>query len=240
MTPTSGPPTVVSLTPAQLVEVNRLTLVARLLSAGVHDARNALQNISGMAELISIVPDSNRVEGRVQEILRSASALGDRLDGLVGLLAPTPPVSARVDLDRVARHVGVLRQASWGRAGVTYTTACSGAVAMAPEADLIRVVINLVLNAEQALSGSEGEITVSAQVEETLVTTLIVEDSAGMLPETAEQCEALFTPAGRVGAGISCGLYVSRYLLTRAGGSLTCTRTPDGRSRFVVRIPTGP
>ena len=64
------------MTASELDLINRERVVARLLSAALHDARNALQAVAGAAELLAMGSGGTSAEARARAIQTQALRLG--------------------------------------------------------------------------------------------------------------------------------------------------------------------
>lgn len=226
----------VALSPAAVSEINRAQVVARVLSSTVHDSRNTLQGIAGTAELLAMaLPRVERVGERVRVILRECGALGSRMEDLLGLLDGSPALPSRVDLRRVCANAIELRQASWGRRRVIPVLRVpAGTIVVANAADVLRVVLNLVLNAEQALASiGGGELTLAVEEGGGLVRLLVDDTGPGVGAAVQPQ---LFAVRVRPDGGLATGLSVSRHLARQAGGDVTW-EAAAGVTRFVAAWP---
>ncbi|MBC8024463.1 MAG: HAMP domain-containing protein [Steroidobacteraceae bacterium] len=103
---------------------------------------------------------------------------------------------------------------------------------------LAQVFVNLIANASKF--APEGtQIRVGAASEPGVVTAW-VEDSGPGLPEGGE---GIFERFKRGGAqepepgGLGLGLWISRSIVERHGGSITAGRTVEGRTRFTLTLP---
>lgn len=233
------------LPPERLDTINRLTTAARLLSNAIHEARNALQIISGNAELLEVQPlDPERVRTRARTIALQAERAASGLLELAALAADPPRVPASppamtpatVDLRAVVERAVALRRASLGRSRITLS------VAPAPEPlpvnagalELLRLVANLVLNAERAVGAHpSGTIVVSMAADGGRVRLAVTDNGPGVALADRAQ---LFAPfAGECGPGL--GLYVARWRAEACGGALDLEDPADGGARFVLTLP---
>jgi two-component system, NtrC family, C4-dicarboxylate transport sensor histidine kinase DctB len=222
--------------PERLSAINRLTVVARLLSSAVHDTRNALQIVTGHAELFAeSTPNQEKARERSRAILTQADRATQRMHGLVVMAQDADAPPTRCELGALAEEVVGLRRSSFGRARIKVTLApAAGEVwVMAPRPDLIRVVANLMLNAERAVTGRPGaEIVFSTSVVGGRAR-LTVQDNGPGVSEAV--LPSLFEPFGP-GTASGLGLHVSRWLMARAGGTLALASNQAGAA-FALELP---
>jgi two-component system sensor kinase FixL len=98
-----------------------------------------------------------------------------------------------------------------------------------------QVIVNLVLNAQQAMNGS-GEIRIAARRTPQAGLEISVEDDGPGVP--AERAEEIFRPFVTTRTrGTGLGLPISRKIVESHGGTLTVERARSGGARFVILLP---
>lgn len=229
---TTRPP----LPPERLNTINRLTLVARLLSSAVHDTRNALQIITGHAELFAeTTPNPEKARERSRAIVTQVDRATRRMHGLALMAPEAEETPGRVDLRALADEVVALRRSSFGRArikvviepptGEFWVRAC--------RPDLVRVVANLMLNAERAVTGRPAaQLTFRVFQLGDRMGIAVRDNGPGV---SADALPFLFQPFAP-GHGPGLGLCVSRWLMERAGGTLVLARNEAG-AEFALELP---
>jgi K+-sensing histidine kinase KdpD len=225
------------VTSAEVDLLNRQRLVARLLPATVHDARNALQGISGTAELVTMGPadGGGHTDTRVRSILRQASWVGARLEQLLKLGLESQFHAERLDVGRMCQSVIDLRKASWGRQGISAVVPSPGLTIHSDVTATMRLLLNLVVNAETSLlQRGGGEIRLTAEVVDAALM-LVIDDGGGGVTEESEPW--LFSTRTHAGT-LATGLPAARRLAERLGGALTWLG-PTRRSAFAVQLPLG-
>jgi signal transduction histidine kinase len=108
-----------------------------------------------------------------------------------------------------------------------------------PEDQLTQIVLNLLLNAADAIDG-EGAIIidVSRHPERADVIRLTVTDTgAGIAPEVLPTLFEPFVTTKKSGEGTGLGLAVTHTLVERLGGEITADNDERGGARFVVKLP---
>jgi signal transduction histidine kinase len=226
--------------PTDLVTLNRAATVARLLAGITHEINNALQVIGGTTELMQSTPGlpPSVVEG-LQRIAmqntRAATAIQE-----VMLFARPRPEPGRANLREIANQSAALRAFAIGRARLTIAVDAppTGRFVVSGNASLIQLaVLNLIINAEQALAGQKGgAIRVELSESSEYVELRVSDNGPGVDPAAAERMfESFFTTRSREEAS-GLGLSVARSIAERCGGTLVL-QPRDAGACFALRLP---
>ncbi len=235
----------------RLVAAERMEAVGRLASGIAHDVNNVLAAVSGYAQLLSReVADSDRGAPHLAGIFRSVERAGDLVTQLMAFARQQQLVPIEqylcvlvLDLDDMLRRllpdeVSLVIQPE------------AEAPVRADASQLQQVVLNLVLNARNALPDG-GTIRVGVDVVELPVddpeigdlpagryARLVVEDDGvGMPPEVAHRCfEPFFTTRSSSG-GNGLGLSTAYGIARQSGGDLRVISAPGQGSRFTLLLP---
>lgn len=215
-----------------------LARVGQMAAVLAHEVRNPLAGIRGaMQVLMGRRPDGDPERAVMQEILKRTESLNDLLDDLLLFARPRPPRMSMVDLAPLVRDVFATVSQDPAGAGVTFEAA-GEPLAVHADPDLTRAtLLNLVLNAAQALQGS-GRITVSTAARPAGMVEMQVRDTGpGIPPEIREQVfEPFFTTKVR-GGGL--GLPIAQRTAELHGGSLTVACPAEGGTVFTLTLPKG-
>ncbi len=207
-----------------------------LLTAGVaHEINNPLEGIGNYLSLLENPESTAESRKRYLERLRTGF---DRIRDIVGDLlhfARSDGGTGRADLASVvdravsmARWSPRLRQASIVVEGLDPPFSVPGS-----EGKLEQVLLNLLLNAGQAIQGS-GNIRIAA-VKDSSWAELSVEDDGPGIDEA--HLERIFEPFFTGTGGTGLGLAVSYGILQSHGGELLAENRPGGGARFRLRLP---
>jgi len=102
---------------------------------------------------------------------------------------------------------------------------------------LIQVLLNLVRNAKDAVGGRQGNIWIDvSQATPETVQIDVADDGPGLAAELRARLFEPFVTTKPMGTGL--GLYVSRLLVTRAGGTIEALDREGGGLRMRVVLPT--
>lgn len=234
----------VSIDIAELQELNRLQLVARVLSSAVHDVNNALQAIGGSAELLSLRSELGpREQRRVQTIATQTGHVSTTLDRLTAFTRPGDAGHQVVDLGELVEHAVALRAFALNRARVAVRIERAAAVSYSASVDrrrILQVFLNLLLNAEVALSGTP-DATIHIRLERSGHDCSVSFTDNGPGINTEERARLAGVAAGpEVGPDLSgIGLWVSARIAEQHRGRLEVGDAPAAGASLVLRLPAG-
>jgi signal transduction histidine kinase len=223
-----------------LVRSEKLASVGRLAAGVAHEIGNPLAAILGLVELVRqgdlepaeqaeflrrIQNETERIQRIIRDLLdfsrQGASVtvgrcdLGEVVAGAVHLVAPQGPMRGIVLQQRVPSHLPEVA---------------------APADALTQVVLNLLLNAADAIEG-EGSITLELIEEDDAVTLTVTDTGPGIAPEVRDRLFEPFVTTKPVGQGTGLGLAVCWTIVDRLGGTVRADDAPGGGARFSVRLP---
>jgi len=231
----------------QIVRSERLASVGRLAAGLAHEIGNPIAAILGFQELLIAggLDDAEQrdfLERMKRETERVHRVLRDLLD-----FARPAVKSARVDeagdVAEAVRDVMALvqPQKSMRDVEVVLDLAPSLPPVRLAQERVVQVLLNLLLNAADAVPRTTGRVIVRAQTSAGGGVQLEVEDNGpGISPEIRDRLFEPFATTKEVGKGTGLGLAVCRGLIEGAGGTIVATKGAEGGARFVVELPRAP
>jgi signal transduction histidine kinase len=222
---------------AELVASERLATVGRLAAGVAHEVGNPLSGILGY---LSVLRTRAR-DASVRELLDPIEAEVQRIDrivrGLLDLGRPPHGAPQPVELGKLAATCVQLVTATPELKDVTVEVAIPNAVvARADPGPLSQVMLNLLLNAAQAMGGS-GKVRISATSADGTVRLDVEDAGPGLSPEVAARMFEPFFTTRAAEKGTGLGLAVSLHLAHSMGGQLRGENRPGGGARFTLELP---
>jgi signal transduction histidine kinase len=227
----------------RLIRSERLASVGRLAAGLAHEVGNPIAALLGLEDLLlaggldaaeqhdflqRMKKETERINRILRDLLQFArpggsapmtgAALGDvaaAVSDTAALIAPQKDMRD-VQLD-ISIPEGLPR------------------VALSDE-QLVQLVLNLVLNAVDALDGG-GRVRVSAEPSKDAVTLIVEDNGPGVSDAVRERLFEPFVTTKDVGKGTGLGLAVCRGLVEAVGGSIALDLGYSAGARFVVRLP---
>jgi signal transduction histidine kinase len=186
----------------------------------------AKEEIRGAYE--SILSNANRVERVIQD-LRTYN-LGERNE-----LSPGVSVNQIVE-----EALTIIRAHSQqGEISLTHNLAANMPGITGNQCQLEQVVVNLLLNALQAMPNKQGVVNIRTEfsTDADEVRIVVTDQGAGISPEVRKHlCEAFFTTRIDKG-GSGLGLYISNFIVTEHNGRLTIDSELGSGTVATVHLP---
>lgn len=243
----------------QLALADRLSALGTLAKGVAHEVNNPLTYIASNAEYVldvlsSIDPEQRSLgERQLREV---KEALSDSMQGVERVRRIVTDLSAFVQggarggveslegCDVRAPIETALKMAGHELAARAQV-ACKFAEGLprvdAPEARLAQVLLNLIVNAMQAMPGGargKGLLRIETRLaEDGRVEVLVADDGAGMQPEVLRRIFEPFFTTRPVGTGAGLGLSLCHGIVTGLGGALLATSTPAVGTEFRLLLP---
>jgi signal transduction histidine kinase len=230
--------------PEDLVTLNRSATIARLVAGVFHELNNSLQVIGGLAELLQDTPDvpPSVVDGLRRIHAQSAKA-GSTIAEVMAFSRQKTDARGRVNMRDVTTRAVGLRAFAIGRARLTlvYEPPKSGVVDVQGLANLLLLaVLNLIVNAEQALAGQQtGTIRVELELPSGWAVVRVTDNGRGIDPAIADRLFDPFVTTRSREESSGLGLAVAKQIAEQHGGTLTLEGADAGAS-FALRLPAAP
>lgn len=223
--------------PEWLAQVNRHSLAVRLLATTVHDVNNILQVMSGAAEVLALDPSPASITKRTTAIVSQAVAATQVLHGLTSFVRSESLAREGARPLALAQAVVAARQHAIRKARLAVAVAGDDVVVAMASHRLHQVLLNLFVNAEQALVGrQDGRIEVAVTHGDGAIVT-VTDNGPGVDDERRAALFAWPPRPGPAAGTLGLGLLVSRQLVEAAGGTVAIEMPIGGGVRAVVTLP---
>lgn len=224
-----------------LHQSEKLTALGALLAGVAHELNNPLSVVVGYSSMLREGGGDPATMKRVEKIHAAAERCARIVRTFLAMARARPPRREPVLLGEVV--MGALDLAAYGLRSADVETTVdvpAGLAAVHADADqLHQVVVNLVVNAQQALIGraQPRRLNVRAWEEGGEVVLEVADNGPGMTPEVAKRAFEPFFTTKPQGVGTGVGLSVCHGIVEAHGGRIELdTRAGEG-ARFRLRLP---
>jgi len=229
----------------RMIHTERLASMGKLSAAVAHEINNPMTYVIG--NLQTLQSDDEISEGDREELIEDAIVGALRVSALVKdmqVYARTPHTSELVAVDISGVFEAVLKMvANKVRYISEIIVHCEpGLRALATEAQLVQVIMNLLTNAMDAMGGPVESNTLRLSAKETVegVVIDVADTGSGISPEVQKKLYEPFYTTKDVGQGTGMGLSISRSLIEGMNGSIRFASVADQGTTFTVVLPKVP
>ncbi|MCK6571147.1 ATP-binding protein [Myxococcota bacterium] len=234
---------------ARLHRVERLAVAGEVSAGIVHAINNPLDGMRRALDLARRQPENAE---RVAHMLELATEGADRIGQITRTLldfarADDRPVRRAVPAaDLISEAVALVSlRAEARRIVIERRVDPESPLAFVDPRSFTEVLVNLLVNALDAVPSGEGRIEITARASTTGGVTGALEfgvsdNGPGMSPDVAAQVFEPFFTTKAVGRGTGLGLSVARRIVGAHGGELTVESASGTGSRFIVKLPPQP
>ena len=228
---------------ADLAHVNRVSMLGELSAALSHELKQPINAavISANTTLEWLKRKQPNVE-KAQEstaiIVKAALRAAEIIDRLRSLYKKAPTHRQLLDVNEiVGEMIAVLRSE-----GNSFAVSLRADLApdlphlMADRVQLQQVLMNLMLNAIEAMKETGGVLTVKSEPKDGHVVVSVSDTGVGLPPEKAERIFDAFFTTKPQGSGM--GLAISRAIIESHGGRLWATPNNGRGASFHFTLPT--
>jgi PAS domain S-box-containing protein len=234
---------------AQLTHVARVTSLGVLTASIAHELNQPLSGIITNANtcLHKLAADPPDVEGACQTVrrtIRDGNRASEVVARLRALFTKKEPTIELLNLNEAAREVIALSASELQRNRTILRQELADDIppVLGDRVQLQQVILNLLLNASDAMSGIDDRprrLTISTARDEGDAVRVVLEDAGlGFDPETADRLFEPFYTTKSSGMGI--GLSISRSIIERHQGRIWAERNDGAGATFSFSIPRAP
>ncbi|MBM4023790.1 MAG: PAS domain-containing sensor histidine kinase [Planctomycetes bacterium] len=226
----------------QLMHADRLATIGQLAAGVAHELNEPLSSILGFAQLLQRepgMPEGGKPD--LQKIVTASLHAREIIKKLLLFARQTPTFKGPVDLNKVILGAIDLFRHHFEKEEIELLCLLSPEMPLlaADAGQLTQVVVNLVVNAMQAMPGG-GRLTIQTQVQEGHVVCVVEDTGVGMTPEVQDRLFMPFFTTKEVNQGTGLGLPVVHGIVAAHGGTIAVRSAPGQGTTFTIRLPLEP
>jgi len=231
----------------QLLQRQRLEALGRVGAGVAHDLNNMLGAISASIDYMSRLPPdcpigSTEVKDSVADVRTALVQASELARGILKFARGRSRGHALVDLSQVCEEVIRLAHHTFDRAIDLERDIAPNLVISGDQAELHQVIMNLCLNARDAMPtggtlGIRAELVPVSSGGRQRVRVVIEDTGMGMDAATCAQIFEPFFTTKLEGAGFGLGLSTVREVVNMHGGEVEVDSAPGKGTKFCIYLP---
>ncbi len=229
----------------EMQHIARLSAMGQLASSLAHELNQPLTAVANYSDatrhmMATSTPPADRIMDFLGKISAQAERAGQIIRRLRSYVEKTEVERAPESLSTVVEEAGALASVGAKLDGIAirYELAPDLPPISMDKIQIQQVVVNLVRNAIEALSGAERrELVIRTTGQDAQQEVSIADTGTGLPPEVAENLFKPFTTTKKTGMGI--GLSISQSIVTEHGGRIWAEQNPGGGTVFRFLLPAG-
>jgi PAS domain S-box-containing protein len=225
----------------QLAQKEKFASMGQMMAGAAHELNNPLTAILGVSDLLRERATDDATRRQVEIVLQQARRAATIVQNLLAFARPAALGRVPVRLDELIQRALQVQQASLAQKQI--------AVDFRPPPDLPAIVgdpkllpqifLNIITNAEQAISSvrDHGKLKISVERTGDTLTATFADDGPGISPENAGKLFDPFFTTKRPGGGSGLGLTISLAVAKEHGGRIEVQSSSPGGATFRVILP---
>jgi signal transduction histidine kinase len=222
----------------QAMHSARVEAMGALAGGVAHELRNPLAIIRALAEeVIAEQPPGSRVAENAKDILSETDRLNEMVSHFLSLSrAPRTAATRPLDLvTEISRVVQLMRKGSGARVRFVSELPDTPLLVRSTEQAIRQVLLNLLLNAGEAVQDSGGEVRVTLRERRGSAEIHVIDNGAGIAPRDLPRVFEPFYTSKQMGTGL--GLSITRGIIENLGGTITISSEPGRGTDVCVIFP---
>lgn len=223
----------------------KLAALGQLLAGVAHELNNPLAVVLGRAAILQEKLAGTPHEPPLQKLREAANRCARIVKTFLAMARQTGPRRQQTEVNDLVDAALEMTTYSLRKANVEWSvTRLNDALQIEVDEDqIVQVLINLILNAQQALSGQDGPRKLDIQAflcpSGQWVHLTVADNGPGVPDEIASRIFDPFFTTKAVGEGTGLGLSVCKSMVEAHGGKLVQFRTEGGGASFRISLPVG-
>ncbi|MBA4372854.1 MAG: hypothetical protein C0402_08305 [Thermodesulfovibrio sp.] len=220
----------------RMMNSEKLSALARISAGVAHEIGNPLTSISSYVQILREMDHDEFTTESLDTIAKHINRIADIVRQMSSFSKTRTPDLRRIDIQDVVRQTLDLvkydKRMKHIKIGIDIPGGLPGV--SVDETQLIQVLMNIILNAADAMPGG-GALDIAAQGMDRELEVSVADTGTGISPEYIEKIFDPFFTTKEMGTGL--GLAVSYNIIKSYQGDILVENRPGGGTIFRVRLP---
>jgi signal transduction histidine kinase/CheY-like chemotaxis protein len=227
---------------SKLQQTEKMAAVGQLVSGIAHELSNPLTSIMGYAQLLLNQRVSEIRSGEARLIFEEAGRASRIVKNLLSYARQAEPERTRTDVNEVVERTVALRDYELKTQNIVVRCDLESNLpaTLADPHQLQQVVLNLLINAEQAIRATRGKGRIKLSTRKVSASRLAIEisdDGPGIAPEISGRVFDPFFTTKPPGIGTGLGLAIVHRIVEQHEGKVSFENLPVAGAKFTIELP---
>lgn len=221
----------------EMARAEHLATIGELAAGLAHEIRNPLAGIAGVVDIMGReLPPNSPSRGVINDVHREILRIQAILNDLLSYARPRPPDIHPANLNTTIEQAVLLarQQVLTKPVQILFEPVPTLPLVEHDPALIQQVILNLVLNGIQAISGP-GQVRIDLQADRVSVEVQVSDTGRGISPEALPRIFKPFFTTRSEGTGL--GLSLASGIVQAHGGRIEVSSTPGKGSHFRIWLP---
>ncbi len=228
---------------ANLIHREKIAALGSMLAEVAHELNNPLAVVTAQAELLAETATDDKTRNRAEKILRPARRSADIVRKFLSLARQRQVEKEVLNVDELINEsLDMLKyQLDKRSIAVNFEIDPGAAKVWGDKANLGQVVVNIIVNAQQALTRMDGEknIGIGVRVDDVAekITISFADNGPGISPEIRDKVFDHFFTTKPEGRGTGLGLAFCKSVVEDHGGTIVVNAVEPRGTNLVITLP---
>jgi len=219
----------------------RLVAIGQVAAGMTHEINNPLTGVIAFSQMLMQMDIPENMKEAVEVIYDGASRVVGIVDRLRTFARRDRPAKEYADLNDIIGNTLAMRAYEIRSNGIEVTThlATDLPETMANVGQLQQVLLNIIINAEQAMETSfkQKKLTITTEQVADKIRASISDNGPGIPEEIIDRLFDPFFTTKDNNSGMGLGLNISYGIITEHGGEIRAQNEPDSGATFIIELP---
>lgn len=225
----------------ELTLTSRLAAIGELAAGIAHEINNPLTSVIGFAQLLGKMDIPEGMKEPVEVIQDGACRTAGIVQKLLTFARQNKPGKEMVNINSLLQSTLDLRAYELRVHNIKVNQALDPALpaTMANPGQLQQVFLNIIVNAQHAITAVEkpGEISVQTEYTNGVIRVAITDNGTGIAPDTMQKLFDPFFTTKTDSGGTGLGLSISYGIIQEHLGKILVESQPGEFARFIIELP---